>query len=128
MLADENVRLAEAQDYIKRAVDLEPGNYAFLDSLGWVYFRMNRLDDAEQQLSRSLQLMGNDPTIHDHLGDVYFKQGKLKLAISQWQSSLKAWNSSAPSDVEPEEVAKVQKKLDGARVKLAKEEAPTNRN
>jgi tetratricopeptide (TPR) repeat protein len=128
MLADENVRLAEAQDYIKRAVDLEPHNYAFLDSLGWVYFRMNRLDDAEQQLSRSLQLMGNDPTIHDHLGDVYFKQGKLKLAISQWQSSLKAWNSSAPSDVEPEEVAKVQKKLDGARVKLAKEEAPVNRN
>ncbi len=128
MLADENVRLAEAQDYIKRAVDLEPGNYAFLDSLGWVYFRMNRLDDAEQQLSRSLRLMGNDPTIHDHLGDVYFKQGKLKLAISQWQSSLKAWNASAPSDVEPEEVAKVQKKLDGARVKLAKEEAPANRN
>jgi tetratricopeptide (TPR) repeat protein len=128
MLADENVRLPEAQDYIKRAVDLEPGNYAFLDSLGWVYFRLNRLDDAEQQLSRSLQLMGNDPTIHDHLGDVYFKEGKLKLAISQWQSSLKAWNSSAPSDVEPDEVAKVQKKLDGARVKLAKEETPASRN
>lgn len=128
MLADENVRVPEAQDYIKRALDLEPGNYAFLDSLGWVYFRMNRLDDAEQQLSHSLQLMGNDPTIHDHLGDVYFKEGKLKLAISQWQSSLKAWNSSAPSDVEPDEVAKVQKKLDGARVKLAKEEAPDKRN
>jgi len=128
MLADQNVRLPEAQDYIKRAVDLEPTNYAFLDSLGWVYFRLNKLDDAEQQLAHSLQLMEKDPTIHDHLGDVYFKEGKLKLAISQWQSSLKAWNSSAPSDVEPEEVAKVQKKLDGARVKLAKEESPAKRN
>ena len=124
MLADQNVRLPEAQDYIKRAVDLEPRNYAFLDSLGWVYFRMNKLDDAEQELSRSVQLMAKDPTIHDHLGDVYFKQGKTKLAIAQWQSSLKAWNSSAPSDVEPEEVAKVQKKLDGARVRLAKEQGP----
>jgi len=124
MLADQNVRLPEAQDYIKRAVDLEPTNYAFLDSLGWVYFRLNKLDDAEQQLAHSLQLMEKDPTIHDHLGDVYFKEGKLKQAISQWQSSLKAWGSSAPSDVEPEEVAKVQKKLDGARVKLAKEESP----
>ncbi len=130
MLADENVRLPEAQDYIKRAVDLEPGNYAFLDSLGWVYFRLNRLEDAEQQLSRSLQLSGEkDPTIHDHMGDVYFKQGKLKQAISQWQSSLKAFNTSAPGDAEPEEMAKVQRKLDTARVKLAKETAPnTKRN
>ena len=116
--------LPEAQDYIKRAVDLEPGNYAFLDSLGWVYFRLNKLDDAEQQLTRSLQLSAEkDPTIHDHMGDVYFKQGKLKLAISQWQSSLKAFNASAPGDIEPEEVAKVQKKLDSARVKLAKKKA-----
>jgi len=128
MLADQNMRLPEAQDYIKRAVDLEPTNYAFLDSLGWVYFRLNKLDEAEQQLSHSLQLMAKDPTIHDHLGDVYFKQGKLKLAISQWQSSLKEWSSSAPSDVEPEEVAKVQKKLDGARVRLAKEQGPAKRN
>jgi tetratricopeptide (TPR) repeat protein len=128
MLADQNVRLSEAQDYIKRAVTLEPGNYAFLDSLGWVYFRMNKLDDAEQQLAHSLQLSEKDPTIHDHLGDVYFKQGKLKLAISQWQTSLKAWNSSAPGDVEQDDVAKVQRKLDGARVKLAKEEAPAKRN
>ena len=128
MLADQNVRLPEAQDYIKRAVDLEPSNYAFLDSLGWVYFRLNKLDDAERQLSRSLQLSAKDPTIHDHLGDVYFKQGKLKLAISQWQSSLKAWNSSPTPDVEPDEVAKVQKKLDGARVRLAREETPAKRN
>ncbi len=129
MLADQNTRLPEAQDYIKRAVDLEPGNYAFLDSLGWVYFRLNKLDDAEQQLSRSLQLSAEkDPTIHDHMGDVYFKQGKLKLAISQWQSSLKAFNASAPGDIEPDDIAKVQKKLDNARVKLAKEETPSKRN
>jgi predicted negative regulator of RcsB-dependent stress response len=72
--------------------------------------------------------MGKDPTIHDHLGDVYFKQGKLKEAIAQWQASLAAWNSSAPSDVEPDQVAKVQKKLDSAKVKLAKEQAPARTN
>lgn len=124
MLADQNVRLQEAHDLIKRAVDLDPNNYAYLDSLGWVYFRLNRLDDAVQQLTRSLELSSKDPTIHDHLGDVLFKQGKLKEAIAQWQSSLKEWSSSAPADVEPDEVAKVQKKLDGARVRLAQEEGP----
>ena len=129
MLADQNVRLSEAQDYIRRAVDLEPANYAFLDSLGWVYFRLNKLDDAEQQLTRSLQLSAEkDPTIHDHMGDVFFKEGKLKQAISQWQLSLKAFNTSPPGDAEPEDIAKVQKKLDSARVKLAKEESPAKRN
>src|SRR5262249_37533456 len=121
MLADQNIRLQEAQDLIKKAVSLEPANYAFLDSLGWVYFRMNRLDEAEHELTRSLQLSDKDPTIHDHLGDVYFKQGKLKEAIAQWQSSVKAYGTSSPSDVEPDEIAKVQKKLDSARVRLAKE-------
>ncbi len=130
MLADEGVRLPEAQELIKHAVNIEPDNYAFLDSLGWVYFRQNRLDDAEQQLKRSLDLLtsqqakGTDPTIHDHLGDVYFREGKLREAIAQWQTSLKAWNESAPAELEPEEVTKVQKKLDGARVKLAQEHVP----
>jgi tetratricopeptide (TPR) repeat protein len=131
MFADQGVRLPEAQELIEKAVAVEPNNGAFLDSLGWVYYRQNKLKEAEEQLNRSLQMISKDPTIHDHLGDVYFKQGKLKEAIAQWQASLAEWNSSAPSDREPEDVAKVQKKLDGARVRLAKEQGPavrTNNN
>ncbi len=128
MLADQGVRLQEAQDLIKRAVSLDPSNYAFLDSLGWVYYHQNKLDDAAQQLTQSLRIMGTDPTIHDHLGDVYFKQGKLKEAIDQWQASLKAWNTNSPAEQEPEEVAKVQKKLDTARVRLAKGQVPASHN
>jgi tetratricopeptide (TPR) repeat protein len=122
MLADQNTRLGEAQEDVQKALALDPDNYAYLDSLGWVYFRQNKLDDAETQLSHSIRLSSKDPTIHDHLGDVLFKKGKLKDAIAQWQSSLKEWDASAPADVEPDEVAKVQKKLDGARVKLAQEQ------
>jgi tetratricopeptide (TPR) repeat protein len=125
MLADQNIRLQEAQDLIKRALHLDPNNYAYLDSLGWVYYRLNRLDDAEQQLTRSLQLSSRDGTIHDHLADVYFKEGKTKEAIDQWQLALKEFSTSAPADVEPDDVAKVQKKLDSARVRLAKEQNPT---
>jgi tetratricopeptide (TPR) repeat protein len=128
MLADRGLRLQEASGYIERAVALEPNNYAFLDSLGWVYFRMNRLDDAEKELQRSVEIMSKDPTIHDHLGDVYFKKGKLKEAIAEWQSTVKQIGTSSPSDVEPDELAKVQKKLDGARVRLAKEQNPPRSN
>jgi cytochrome c-type biogenesis protein CcmH/NrfG len=96
--------------------------------MGWVYYRLNRLDEAEQALAHSIQIEAKDPTIHDHLGDVYFKEGKLKEAIAQWQSSLQEANIGAPSDMDPEDVAKVQKKLDSARVKLAKEEGPKQNN
>ena len=121
MLADRNIRLTEAHNMIQKALDREPNNGAYLDSLGWVLFRMNKLDEAERSLRRSLDLMSKDPTVHDHLGDVYFREGKIREAIAQWQNSLKEWQVSPPSEVDPGEIAKVQKKLDGAKVRLARE-------
>lgn len=124
MLADQGQHLTEAQDLVQKALEQDPNNGAYLDSLGWVYYRMNRLEDAEAQLKRSIQFISKDPTIHEHLGDIYFKQGKLKDAISQWQTSVNEFNNSSPSEREPDDISKVQKKLDGAKVRLAKEEAP----
>ena len=121
MLADRNIRLQEAQDLIKKALDQEPNNYAYLDSMGWVDFRLNKLPEAEQSLRRALELWPTDPTVHDHLGDVYFHQGKTREAIAQWQSSLKNYETSAPSDMDHEDMAKIQKKLDNAKVRLARE-------
>ena len=121
MLADRNVRLNEALDLIKLAVEQEPNNGAYLDSLGWVYFRLGQMEQAETYLLRALQSTAKDPTVNDHLGDVYFKLGRLKDAISQWEVSLKLWQSAPLSEADPEETAKVQKKLDGAKVRLARE-------
>lgn len=127
MFADRDIRLPEALDLITKALQREPNNAAYLDSLGWVYFRMGRFADAEDNLRRSLERSGNDPTVHDHLGDVYFKQGKLKDAITQWEASLKDWEGTPPADMEPAEVAKVQKKLEGAKVRLARESSALNK-
>jgi tetratricopeptide (TPR) repeat protein len=121
MLADRNVRLEEARKLIARAVELDPNNGAYLDSLGWVYYRLNLLPEAETQLIRSLERVGKDPTVHDHLGDVYFKQGKIKEAIAQWQISIKEWESSPQSEMDPAELAKVAKKLEGAKIRVARE-------
>ena len=121
MLADRNVRLQEAEDLIKKAVDLEPKNGAYLDSLGWVFFRENKLSDAEEKLQQALESMSKDPTVHEHLGDVYFQEGKIREAIAQWQNSLKAMQSGSPAEQDRSEVSKLQKKLDDARVRLARE-------
>jgi tetratricopeptide (TPR) repeat protein len=122
MLADRNVRLEEAHDLIKKALDLDPQNGAYLDSMGWVCYREGKADQAEQLLVQALDHLGTDATVHDHLGDVYYKLGKTKEAIAQWQASVKAFQNALPADDnDPDELAKVSKKLESARVKLAKE-------
>ena len=126
MLADRDTRLDEALGYIRRAVALEPQNGAYLDSLGWVYFKMGNYDLAEENLRRASERMDNDPTIQDHLGELYQKTGRLKLAAMHWERSLEEWNKTIPAEVDNDSVAKVQKELETARVKLAKQGTGAN--
>ncbi len=121
MLADRGTRLDEALGYIRRAVALDPQNGAYLDSLGWVYYKMGNYELAEENLRRASERMGDDPTIHDHLGELYMKTGRVKLAATHWERSLDEWNKTVPAEVDSDSVAKVQKELDAARVKLAKQ-------
>src|SRR5215472_14233900 len=67
--------------------------------------------------------MGSDPTVQEHLGDLYQKTGRLKLAASHWDRAVQEWNKTVPAEQDQEAFAKVQQKLESARVKLAKEES-----
>ena len=122
MLADQNMKLDEAVGYIKHAVSLDPSNGAYLDSLGWAYFRQGRYELAEDNLLKASQKINTDPTVHDHLGDLYQKTGRLKLAATNWERALTEWNRTIAAEVDPADQARVQKKLDSAKMKLAKEE------
>jgi tetratricopeptide (TPR) repeat protein len=122
MLADRGVKLDEALSFIKKAVDLDPANGAYLDSLGWAYFKLGRYELAEDSLIKASQRIGTDPTVQDHLGDLYQKTGRLKLAAAHWERALQEWNKTVSAEVDSSEVAKVQKKLESAKMKLAKEE------
>ena len=122
MLADQNMKLEEALGYIKRAVDLDPANGAYLDSLGWAYFRLGKFELAEDNLLKASQKINTDPTVHDHLGDLYQKTGRLKLAATHWERALTEWNRTIAAEVDPADPVRVQKKLDSAKMKLAREE------
>lgn len=127
MLADRNVRVEEAHKLITRALALDPNNGAYLDSLGWANFRLGRLEEAEANLRDAIARTSRDPVVHDHLGDVYMQRGKVKDAITQWERSLKEWQASAKSEYDETEVAKIQKKLESARVRLARESGSASR-
>jgi tetratricopeptide (TPR) repeat protein len=122
MLADRGTRLDEALGLIKKAVDSEPANGAYLDSLGWTYFKLGKYDLAEDNLTKASQHMGADPTVQEHLGDLYQKTGRLKLAAAHWERALAEWSKTVTPEIDQEEQAKVLKKLESARVRLAKEQ------
>jgi tetratricopeptide (TPR) repeat protein len=123
MMADHGSHVEEALGYIKRAVQLDPANGAYLDSLGWAYFKMGNYDMAEEQLRKASQHMASDPTVQEHLGDLYQKTGHLKQAAAHWERALEEWAKTVPAEVDQDSVAKTQKKLDAAKVKLARESA-----
>ncbi|HTA79413.1 MAG TPA: tetratricopeptide repeat protein [Terracidiphilus sp.] len=122
MLADKGSKLPEAIKMIRKAVEQEPMNGAYLDSLGWAYFKMGQYELAEENLRQAVERDQTDPTVHEHLGDLYEKTGRIRLAAAQWQLSITEFSRSAAADVEPSDVAKLQHKLETARVKLAKED------
>ena len=123
MNADRGVKLEESLNLIKQALTFEPNNPAYLDSVGWAYFKLGKYDLAEDNLNKAASHMGSDPTVQEHLGDLYQKTGRLKLAAAHWDRAVQEWNRTVPAEQDSEAFAKVQQKLDAAKVKLAKEDS-----
>ena len=123
MQADRGVKLDEALAMIQQAVKQEPQNYAYLDSLGWAYFKLGQYQLSEDNLRRAIEHNASDATVHDHLGDLYEKTGRLKLAVAQWEQSVSEYDKTIPADADPLDITKVHKKLENAWVRLAKEDA-----
>jgi Tfp pilus assembly protein PilF len=114
MLADRGVRLDEAVGYVEKALALDPNNGAYLDSLGWAFFKLNDLAQAEKYLLKAVSIVKNDPTIHDHLGDLYYKTGDYEKAQEFWTKSLSTGN-------ETEEIEKVREKIEKLKDTLRKQ-------
>jgi tetratricopeptide (TPR) repeat protein len=128
MLADRNMRLQESYDLISMALERDPGNGAYLDSLGWALFRLGRLEEAEKTLKQAILKTPKDPTVHHHLAETLMKAGKVREAAAEWQVSLHEWDTSSPAEQRPDEIAEVKAKLESAKVRLAREGAPASKN
>jgi len=87
MLADNGDRLEYAKDLIGKALELSPENAAYIDSYGWVMFRLGKYNDAVEYLSKAVSLQ-SDPVIYDHLGDAYNASGNSGDARIWWQKAL----------------------------------------
>ncbi|NGZ07723.1 MAG: tetratricopeptide repeat protein [Magnetococcales bacterium] len=86
--AERNEKLEDAHKLILRATQLAPGDGFILDSLGWVLFRMNRLEESLTRMREAVRMEPKDPTIREHLGDVLAASGRLKEALIIWRQAL----------------------------------------
>lgn len=104
MWAESNTNLEKAHEMLTRAVGQEPNNGAYVDSLGWVYFRMGNLELAEKYLTDATRLLPRDPTVHEHLGDVLARRGDMERALQLYRMAL---------DLDPEakDVEKLRSKI-----------------
>jgi tetratricopeptide (TPR) repeat protein len=116
MWAESGVNLERAQAMLQKAVAAEPRNGAYIDSLGWVYFRQGKLDLAEKFLTDATRLLPRDATVHEHLGDVLAKRGQVGRALDLYRAALK---------LEPE--AKDEAKLRSKIAELEKQNTQAQR-
>ncbi|AVF02736.1 hypothetical protein C4375_02645 [Devosia sp. I507] len=81
---DQDMHLVRALEMIEKAVAAQPQDGYIIDSLGWAFYKLDRMEEAVETLERAVMLLPNDPEINDHLGDAYWKVGRKLEARFQW--------------------------------------------
>jgi len=113
MLAERGERLDESVTYLKKALQLEPDNGSYLDSLGWAYFKSDKLDLAEANLKRAADQLKANSVIQDHYGDVLAKLGRYDEAIAAYTRALNGDGDSIDK-------GGIDRKIKAAKQKLPK--------
>jgi tetratricopeptide (TPR) repeat protein len=126
MLGDLGIRLDEAETLVQKALKEDPFNGAYLDSLGWIYFKENKFSASEITLRKAVERERHDATIHSHLGDLYAKTGRGDLASAEWEKSLAEWRRSLPADLETDKVAELEKKISQSKHRVAQKSSASD--
>ncbi len=86
--AERDIHIDEAHKLLTRALELEPNQPAYLDSMGWIYYRCGEFEKARDFINRALQDVPDDPVVNDHMGDILVRLGKLPEALEHWKKAL----------------------------------------
>jgi Flp pilus assembly protein TadD len=114
MYAEKGIRLDEAERLIRKALELEPENGYYIDSLGWAFYQQGRYADAVRELRRAVDLTRGkeDPVIYDHLGDAYLRSGDEPAALSAWEKSL---DLDPANDSVRQKIQRARQRLEGRK-------------
>jgi tetratricopeptide (TPR) repeat protein len=113
MLADRGERLDESVEFVKKALELDPDNGSYLDSLGWAYYKSNKLELAADNLKRAAEQLKTNSVIQDHYGDLLFK-------MARYDAAIEAWNRALSGDGDSIDRAGIDRKIRSAQQKAGK--------
>ncbi len=123
LYADQNRNLEKALDMIRLAVQADPQNRAYLDSLGWVLYRLERFDEAREALEKAnADPDFQDATLQEHLGDVYDALQRPDDARRMWQQALQT--EEASDQPSPDVVKRLRMKLKHADAAASDKDSP----
>ncbi len=112
---DRGMNMEEAGEMIRKALEIDPDNAAYLDSLGWCYFKQGKPEEALTQLLRAADGMPEgDSVVYDHIGDTYHLLGKNAEAMNYWQKALALEDASG----------KIAEKIEAAKQKVTQKTTP----
>ena len=111
MLAERGERLTESVDLLKKALALEPANGSYLDSLGWAYYKADKLTLAVDSLQRAADQLKANSVVQDHYGDVLFK-------LSRYDEAIAAWTRAIAGDNDAIDRPAFDKKIKSAKSKI----------
>ena len=87
-LVERNIHLNKALEMAKKAIELEPDNAAYLDTIGWIYYKMENIDKALSFIRKSVELDNNNAIVLEHLGDVLIAKNQIQEAIIYYLKAL----------------------------------------
>jgi len=125
---DLGIRLDEAEALVQKALKEDPYNGAYLDSLGWIYFKENKLTASETTLRKAVERERHDATIHSHLGDLYAKMGRSELAAAEWESRWENGGARCPRTWKPTRSPNSRKSSRNRSIACGKNPPPASRS
>jgi Flp pilus assembly protein TadD len=87
-LSERGVKLDKALVMAKKAIQKEPKNASYLDTIGWIYYKMKKYEEAKSYIFQSLQVNGSSGVVNDHMGDIFNAMGDKQNARKYWQKAL----------------------------------------
>ena len=88
-LAERSMNLDQAYEMATKAVAAQPDNQSYLDTLGWIHFRMGHYNEAERYVREAIEKGEPNAVLHEHLGDIYSRLDDRERALEQWNIALR---------------------------------------
>lgn len=94
-LAERGLRLDRALEMSRKAVDAQPDNPSYLDTIGWIYYRLGNYPEAERYVKLAIGKGEVNAVVYEHLGDIYYRMNQKDLALEHWNMALKLDENNA---------------------------------